>query len=185
MTNIEITKALLAAMNDVLVGVAIESEVRSVAGSSWHEVDGITGKVRLDWLEEVPEDLEAVGTQLAAEATKAIKQQEVVSGFAVAIEAGYDTGLGFSLKLAEQDQRVLFDYQQRLLRQLSKDPAEVTLADIRPLKGTDDAWHMATVAQIIDAIDGGAGHVESLNGAYAGYEAMLAAGVTDFEVDFT
>lgn len=123
----------------------------------------------------------AKGTNLAV--VKA-KRQEVLEGYTTAMAAGYDTGLGFSLKLGEEDQRVLFDYQQRLLRQLSQPSPEVTLADIRVVKGTDDAWHLATVEQIIAAIDGGAGHVESLNGAYAGYEAMLAAGVVDFEVDF-
>lgn len=123
----------------------------------------------------------AQGTNLAAIQAK---QQQVIAGYAAAMAAGYDTGLGFSLKLGEQDQRVLFDYQQRLLRQLAKVPPEATLADIKVLKGTDDAWHTATVEQIISAIDGGAGYVESLNGAYAGYEAMLAAGVFDFEVLF-
>lgn len=112
------------------------------------------------------------------------KRQEVVAKYAAAIVTGYDTGLGFSLKLGEQDQRVLFDYQQRLLRQLSKDPPEVTLATIKPIMGTDGNWHMVTVEQFIDAVDGGAGHIESLNGAYAGYAAMLAQGVTDFVVDF-
>ncbi|PQO33339.1 hypothetical protein C5Y96_10835 [Blastopirellula marina] len=121
------------------------------------------------------------GTNLAA--VKA-KRQEVVDGYADAIAAGYDTGLGFSLKLSEEDQRVLFDYQQRLLRQIAKDPPEISSTDIKPLKGTDDAWHLITVEQIINAIDGGAGHVENLNGAYAGYEAMLAQGVTQFVVDF-
>lgn len=110
------------------------------------------------------------------------KRQEVQAKYEAAIVAGYDTGLGFSLKLSEVDQRVLFDYQQRLLRQLSL--GQITLTDVKVVKGTDDAWHAATVEQIIQAIDGGAAHVESLNGAYAGYEAMLAAGNVEFTVDF-
>jgi len=112
------------------------------------------------------------------------KRQEVDDQYAAAIVAGFDTGLGFSLKLGEEDQRLLFDYQQRLLRQLSKDPPEVDLTDIKLVKGTDEAWHLATVEQVIGIIDNGAGYVESLNGAYAGYEAMLAAGVVDFDVEF-
>lgn len=112
------------------------------------------------------------------------KQHEVHAAYAAAIEAGYDTGYGFALKLSEQDQRVLFDYQQRLLRQLAQDPPQTTTAALKVIKGTDDQWHVATVAQIIEAIDGGADHIESLSGAYAGYEAMLAAGVVDFEVVF-
>ncbi|QDU75426.1 hypothetical protein Pan97_24580 [Bremerella volcania] len=119
-----------------------------------------------------------------ANVDKAVKRQEVETKYAEAIAAGYGTGLGFSLKLGEQDQRVLFDYQQRLLRQLSQPSPQVALADVKVVKGTDDTWHLATVEQIIVAIDGGAGHVESLNGAYAGYEAMLAAGVVDFVVAF-
>lgn len=112
------------------------------------------------------------------------KQWEIEQGYAAAIAAGYDTGLGFALKLHEGDQRVLFDYQQRLLRQLAQDPPEITPTDIRPLKGTDNAWHLVTVADLIAAVDQGAAHIESLNGAYAGYEAMLTAGVTDFQVTF-
>lgn len=114
-----------------------------------------------------------------------VKRQEVAAGYDAAMVVGYDTGLGFSLKLAEQDQRVLFDYQQRLLRQLSKPIPEVALTDIKPLMGTDNLWHLVTVQQIIDAIDGGAGHIESLNGVYAGYEYMLGQGVTDFVIDFS
>ncbi len=124
----------------------------------------------------------ANATNLAAIRAKRI---ELRDAYAAAIAAGYDTGHGFSLKLGEQDQRVLFDYQQRLLRQLGKDPAETTPATLKMVKGTDDNWHVATVQQIIDAIDGGGDHVESINGAYAGYEAMLAAGLTEFEIDFS
>ncbi len=123
----------------------------------------------------------AHGTNLAA--LKA-KREEVRDAYAATISAGFDTGHGFSLKLGEQDQRVLFDYQQRLLRQLSKDPPQTSAAALKMIKGTDNHWHVATVEQIIDAIDGGADHIESLSGAYAGYEAMIAAGVVDFEVAF-
>lgn len=133
----------------------------------------------------LPEGYVYADTHEASFTAMQLKLYEVQTAYAAAIVAGYDTGLGFSLKLAEQDQRVLFDYQQRLLRQLAKQPPEIAPTDIKPLKGTDDAWHLATVEQIIAAIDGGAGYVESLNGAYAGYEAMLAAGVVEFNVDFT
>lgn len=184
MKNIEQTRAILNAMSASVKGVAIEPNARDVNGCTWHDVPGIDGKVRIDWIQDIPSDLEAVDAQLAEIVATAAKQKEVAQAYAAAIEAGYDTGLGFSLKLGEDDQRLLFDYQQRLLRQLGQASPTITLADIKLLKGTDNAWHLATVEQIIEAIDGGAGHVESLNGAYAGYEAMLAAGVVEFEVAF-
>lgn len=112
-----------------------------------------------------------------------VKLVEVQQAYAVAIAAGYDTGLGFSLKLYEQDQRVLFDYQQRLLRKLSL--VEITLATIRFVMGTDDQWHAVTVEQYIAAVDAAADHFESMNTAYAGYAAMLAQEVTEFTVDFS
>lgn len=182
----KLTRGIYEAMADQVAGVAIESDTRWVVGASWHEVDGIKGYLRLDWIDGmVPEDLTAVDAALADVVAKVLKWQEVQTAYAAAIAAGYDTGLGFSLKLGEQDQRVLFDYQQRLLRQLHKDPPEVTAESIKPLMGTDDNWHLATVQQIIDAVDGGAGHIESINAAYAGYAAMIGQGVTDFEVDFS
>lgn len=184
MKNIERTRAILTAMSEHVQGVAIEPTARDVVGSTWHDVATIDGKLRLDWIEAIPADLEAVDAQLAAIVATAAKQKEVAQAYAAAIAAGYDTGLGFSLKLGEEDQRLLFDYQQRLLRQLDQASPSITPTDIKVVKGTDNAWHLATVEQIIEAIDGGAGHVESLNGAYAGYEAMLAAGVVEFEVAF-
>jgi len=165
------------------IGIAKITDGKATAWAPIHDGNKCVSFFGSDPIPDpLPEGYEYADSLEDAMTPVQVKLLEVQQAYAAAMVVGYDTGLGFSLKLGEQDQRVLFDYQQRLLRRLSLE--QTSLEDLKVLKGTDDNWHVATVEQIIDAIDGGAGHIESLNGAYAGYDAMLAAGVTDFEVAF-
>lgn len=114
------------------------------------------------------------GTQLSAAAAK---RAEVEAWYQQAIDAGFDTGLGFSMSLAEADQRYLMDH---LLGLQATVPVQQRASALDALKDREGQSHVLTVADSIELLKAGYSYVRQLLALKFGYEMQIAAGDFDF-----
>ncbi|MEW4564724.1 hypothetical protein AB1K70_19445 [Bremerella sp. JC770] len=155
---------------------------------SWHQfgtprTDGMTDALVVDAAtkEDALAAYDAIqGTDLAAAEAK---RREVETKFAEAIAAGYDTGLGFAVKIEETDQRFWMDMFVGLQSLVAL--GQVAQSDPYAVKDVTGAVQQVTVQAAMNLALTGFVYVGQVYRTKFGYESMLAQGMNDFEVDFT
>ncbi|WDI44769.1 hypothetical protein [Bremerella sp. P1] len=130
-------------------------------------------------------DVEAGGT---ANVDLELKRQEVVEWFTSTIDAGYDTGLGYRIKI-DTEARNEFD---ALMTSINAEllsgtlPASLTQQYIFGIDETStdglDNGHVISGVQFIQLYAAGGGYYKQLLGLRKQYTAAIQSGFTDFTV---
>lgn len=168
------------------IGCAIVPAVHPAESASFHWLSA-DKYVRIDW-DHVPtsQDYSDVNATLTGEIAAALKLAETEAWYQAAIAAGFDTGLGFRLRI-DDDARNEFDALMTSINsQLIAGTPLVSIAmpliygldDSQPY-GLDDG-HALTAAEFITAFSAGKIYYAQLLGLRSQYIAAIKAGNTTF-----
>lgn len=127
----------------------------------------------------LPSEFEYADSLESARTPLQLKEIEVAQWFASVIAAGYDTGMGFSVRIEETDQRFWMDMLVGLERMIARG---VSASSPYSVKDVNGVVHAVTMQQAIDLADGGFVYVGQLYGLKFQYEAEIAAGRLGFTV---
>jgi len=198
--RLEVIRAIAAANIEGVTGIGIEEVARIASNVTWHDVDGVDGFVRLDWVDPMPapEDLPGITADLADQVAKGAKRRDVEAWYAGAIAAGWSAELrdeldvvvyspGYTLRI-DDNARNEFDqlatkWTIKLLNGLDPSAVTTTIYGIDETSSSgNDGGHLVTVDIFLALIDAGGAYYESLLNLRESYLQAIEAGNISFTV---
>lgn len=193
-------RAIAAANIEGVTGIGIEAATRIASNVTWHEVAGVDGFVRLDWVDPMPapEDLPGITADLVDLVAKDAKRREVEAWYQAAIAAGWPAELrdesdvvvyspGYTLRI-DDNARNEFDqlatkWTIKLLGGLDPSAVTTTIYGLDETSSSgNDGGHQVTVDVFLALIDAGGAYYEGLLNLRETYLQAIAAGNVAFTV---